>query len=130
MLPGLDPPLHLYGLIDWLNDTETLMTGMKPKNVIELKKVPLVGSYLPEDTLNEDGLYHCLLQPGEEHDEQHKRTTDRIWSKRSCRSTEVMLSLSNRAMYDLADGLKRAFMKEELMLIPKDTELPPDFVQK
>ena len=29
-----------------------------------------------------------------------------------------------------ADGLKRAFIKEELMLIPEDTELSPNFVQK
>ena len=46
---------HLYGLIDQLDDTETQMTGMKPK---ELKKVPPVKSYPPEDMLPEDGLYH------------------------------------------------------------------------
>ena len=38
------------------------MTGMKPKEVIELKKVPLLESYPKEDTLLEDGLYHYLLQ--------------------------------------------------------------------
>ena len=36
------------------------MTGMKPKDAIELKKVPLVESYPPEDTLPEDGLY-CIV---------------------------------------------------------------------
>ena len=41
-----------------------------------------------------------------------------------------MLSPGNPAMYYLADVPERAFVKEELMLIPKDTELPPDFVQK
>ena len=34
---------HLYGLIDKLNDTETQMTGMKPKDAIELKEVHLVN---------------------------------------------------------------------------------------
>ena len=34
---------HLYGLVDKLNDTETQMTGMKPKDAIELKEVPLVN---------------------------------------------------------------------------------------
>ena len=33
---------HLYGLIDQLNDTKMQMTGMKPKEAIKLKKVPLV----------------------------------------------------------------------------------------
>ena len=27
-------------------------------------------------------------------------------------------------------GLRRAFVSEELMLIPEDTELPPDYVQE
>ena len=40
-----------------------------------------------------------------------------------------MLSPGNQITYYLADGLKRAFMKEELMLIPEDMELPPNFVQ-
>ena len=41
---------------------------MKLKDVIKLKEMPLVESYPPEDTLLEDGLYHYLLQAGEEHD--------------------------------------------------------------
>ena len=54
---------------------EMQMTG---EEAIELKKLPLVDSYPPEDTLPEDGLYHYLLQPGKEHDDQWKRATDRI----------------------------------------------------
>ena len=34
---------HLYGLVDELNDMETEMIGMKPKNAIKLKEVPLVN---------------------------------------------------------------------------------------
>ena len=50
---------HLYGLVDELNDMETEMIGMKPKDVIKLKEVPLVArdSYPPEEVLPEDGLY-------------------------------------------------------------------------
>ena len=33
---------HLYGLVDELNDTTTEMIGIKPKDVIKLKEVPLV----------------------------------------------------------------------------------------
>ena len=50
---------HLYGLVDELNDTETEMIRMKPKDAIKLKEVPLVnqGGYPPEEVLPEDGLY-------------------------------------------------------------------------
>ena len=41
------------------------MIGMKPKDAIKLKEVPLVAreSYPPEEVLPEDGLYRYLLQP-------------------------------------------------------------------
>ena len=51
---------HLYGLVDRLNNTKTQMTGMKPKEATELKKVPLLESYPMEDALPEDGLYRYL----------------------------------------------------------------------
>ena len=35
-----------------------------------------------------------------------------------------------RVMYYLLNGPKRAFVLEELMLIPEDTELPPDYIQE
>ena len=123
---------HLYGLVDELNDMETEMIGIKPKDAIKLKEVPLVAreSYPPEEVLPEDGLYQYLLQPGEEHDDQRQRVTDRIWSKASYRLRETVKNLGNQVMYYLADGPERAFVSEELMLIPEDTELPPDYVQE
>ena len=123
---------HLYGFVDELNDTETEMIGMKPKDAIKLDEVPLVSqeSYPPEEVLPEDGLYQYLLQPSEEHDDQRCRATDRIWSKASYTLGEVVESPGNRVMYYLADGPERAFVSEELMLIPEDTELPPDYVQE
>ena len=33
-------------------------------------------------------------------------------------------------MYYLLNGPERAFVSEELMLTPEDTELPPDYVQE
>ena len=63
---------NLYGLVDELNDRETEMIGMKPRDAIKLNEVPLVirESYPEEKVLPEDGLYKYLLQPGEEHDDQ------------------------------------------------------------
>ena len=62
----------MCGLVDELNNTETQMIGMKPKDVIKLNQVSLVNqeNYLPEDTLPEDGLYRYLLQPSEGHDDR------------------------------------------------------------
>ena len=76
---------HLYESVDELNDTETEMIGMKPKDAIKLNEVPLVKqeNYPPEDRLPEDGLYTYPLQPGEEHDDQRRRAMDRIWIERN-----------------------------------------------
>ena len=123
---------HLYGLVDELNNMETEMIAMKPKDAIKLKKVPLVAreSYPPEEVLPEDGLYQYLLQLGEEHDDQRHRATDRIWSKDSYRLKEITENPGNRVMYYLLNGPEGAFISEELMLIPEDTELPPDYIQE
>ena len=67
------------------------MIGMKPKDAIKLRDVPLVAreSYPVEEVLPEDGLYRYLLQPSEEHDDQRHRATDRIWSKETYRLREI-----------------------------------------
>ena len=75
-------------------------------------------------------MYCYLLQPSEEHDDQCKRATNRIWSKKTYRLREIVEDSGNWVMYHLKDRPERAFVSEELMLIPEDTELPPDYVQK
>ena len=50
--------------------------------------------------------------------------------KASYRLREITESPDNRVMYYLVDGPERAFVSEELMLIPEDTELPPEYVQE
>ena len=116
-------------MVDELNDTETEMIGMKPKDAIELDQVPLVKreNYPEENKLS--SLYRYLLQPSVEHDDQRRRATDRVWSKKTYRLREIAKDPGNRVMYYLADGPERAFVSEELMLIPEDTELYPDYVQ-
>ena len=37
-----------------------------------------------------------------------------------------MEDAGSQVMYYLSDGPERAFVSEELMLIPEDTGLPPD----
>ena len=123
---------HLYGLVGELNVTETEMIGMNPKDAIVLDQVPLVKqeAYPPEEVLPEDGLYQYLLQPSEEHNDQRCRATDRVWSKKTYRLREIVENSGNRVMNYLTDGPDRAFVSEELVLIPEDTELPTDYVQE
>ena len=116
---------HLYKLADKLNDTEMQKIGMKPNNAINLKEVTLVENYPSENTLPEDGLYGYLLQPKEEHDDQRKRATDRIWSKKTYRLREIVEDSVNCVMYCLKDGLGRASVAEELMLIPETPSCLP-----
>ena len=54
-------------------------------------------------TLPEDGTYQYLLQPGEEHDDQRHRATDRIWSKGTYRLREITENLGKPVMYYLRD---------------------------
>ena len=107
------------------------MIGTKPSGVIKFNHIPLVNqeNYPPGDTLPEDGLYWYLLQPSEEDDNQRCRATDRIWSKGTYRLREIVEDSGNPMMYYLSDGPERAFVSEELMPIPEDMELPPDYVQ-
>ena len=60
-----------------------------------MNEVPLVHreSYPPEEVLPEDGSYCYLLQPSEQHDDQQRRTTDRIWLKGTYRLREIMETL-------------------------------------
>ena len=59
-----------------MNNTVTLMIGVKPNDAIKLDTVPLYATYLEETALLEDGLYRYLYQPGEQHGDQIRRTTD------------------------------------------------------
>ena len=92
---------HLDRLVDELNDTQTEMIGIKPKDVIVLDQVLLVAqeAYPPEEVLPEDGLYQYLLQPGEEHDDQRCRVTDRIWLKGTYRLREIVENPGNHVIY-------------------------------
>ena len=62
--------------------------------------------------------------------DRYNSAMDRIWSKKTYRLSKVALSCGNWMMYHLKDNWKELFVKEELMLIPEDTKLPPDYVQK
>ena len=55
-----------------------------------------------------------------------RRVTDFIWSKNTYRLDAVVQEPGNRILYYLQDGSDRAFVREELMHVSEDTQVPPD----
>ena len=121
---------HLQNIIKKMNSEITAMIKMKPKDAIKLDHVELKVKEIHEkDVLPEDGLYRYLYQPGELEGGQQRRATDMIWSWNTFRLDKIIQDEGERVLYYLRDGPKRSFVREELMLIPEETQLPPDYVQ-
>ena len=122
---------YLYRIVHNNNNRKTAMIGMKPKDAIKLAHVELVKpeTFPSEEVLPEDGLYRYLYQHGEQHGDQRKRATDLSWSKDTYRLDTLIKDPGNRVLYFLADGPTRSFVREELMLVAEDTEIPPEYVK-
>ena len=121
---------HLYAQVDQLNKQKNDATGITPSTAINLEKVPKKQKDHPsEKLLPKDGLYRYLYQHGKQHKNQRRRATDLNWSKDNFRLDGIVQGPDNRVLYYLKDGPKRAFVREELMLKPEDTELSPEYVK-
>ena len=122
---------HLYKLVTKLNNTKLDRIGIAPAKAVKLEHVELnIKAYPKEDTLPVDGQYRYLYQAGELEGGQTRRATDMVWSWDVHRLDRVVEDPGQRALYYLAeDAPKRAFVREQLMLIPENTELPPDSVK-
>ena len=121
---------NLNKTVNKMNNTVSSMIGMKPKDAIKLDTVPLDKTYPKETVLTKDGLYRYLYQPGEQHGDQKRRATDLIWSKNTYRLDRIVQDPSNHALYYLQDRPDRAFVREELMHVSEDTQVPPDWVSE
>ena len=121
---------NLNKIVNKMNNTESSMTDMNPKDAIKLDTVPLDKAYRKETVLLEDGLYRYLYQPGEQHGDQKRWATDLIWNKNTYRLDRIKQDQGNRVLHYLQDRLDRAFVCEELMHVPEDTQVPPDWVSE
>ena len=120
----------LNKVVEKMNNTVSSMIGMKPKYAIKLDTVPLDKTYPKEIVLPEDRLYRNLYQPGEQHGDQKRRATDLIWSKNTYGLDRIVQDPGNCILYYLQDGPDRAFVREELMHVSEDTQVPPDWVSE
>ena len=65
-----------------------------------------------------------LYQPGEL-EGGTKRGTDPIWSLKVYQVVKNMTKPNEPVVYYLSDGPKRGFVREELLVVPPNTQLPP-----
>ena len=54
-----------------------------------------------------------------------KRATDPIWSLKVYHIERNVTKPNEPAIYYLSDGPKRGFVREELLVVPSNTQLPP-----
>ena len=59
-----------------------------------------------------------------------RRPTDSIWSKNTYRLEQIVQETGNCVLYYLQDGPDRAFVREELMHLSEDTQVPPDWLSE
>ena len=101
---------------------------IKPSGLKEVEIDPLnykrpVG--LKEKRLPSGVQVRYLLSPGEDEGGERRRATDPIWSITVYNINRVVISPEQPVLYYLLDGPKRSFVREELQVVPEDTELPP-----
>ena len=117
-----------------LNDDVTRLTGKKPKDAIRASAVAHKPSApasrpvgLKEPLLPSGTLVRYLYAPGEL-EGGRRRATDPVWSLTIHTVRDVVRQSSQPALYYLNEGPARGFVREELLIAPHDTKLPPDRV--
>ena len=122
---------RLPAVISALNNQVTRLIGMKPATAIKEKAVASQPStkYLRPVGLNEKKLpsivnVRYLYEPGEL-EGGTKRATDPIWSLKVYNIERSFAKPNQPVLYYLHDGPKRSFEREELLVVPPNTQLPP-----
>ena len=77
-----------------------------------------------ERTLPSDVEVRYLFQPGELAGGV-QRATDLIWSLKFFTLERAMIKPNQPVLYWIHEGPKRSLVREELMVVLPDTELPP-----
>ena len=122
---------RLPDVVNALNNEVTSLIGKKPAVAIKEKAVYSKPStkYTRPVGLAEKKLpplinVRYLYQPGEL-EGRAKRATDPIWSLKVYQVVENRTKPDQPVVYYLSDGPKRGFVREELLVVPPNTQLPP-----
>ncbi|MGF7230910.1 hypothetical protein, partial [Arachidicoccus sp.] len=134
-----------------INNSVTRLVGLAPVIAIKNKQVYAKSSYksqnrpmgYDEDQLTYDILIRYLLEPSDL-EGNRRRAGDINWSQQIYRIREALIQKDQPILYWLAPlecsssfvfdaegrAPERSFVNEELLIIPDDTELPPQWVLK
>jgi hypothetical protein len=123
-----------------INNEVTRLIDMKPSKAMKMKHVYAKSSQprdgpigFDEEKLTYNDSVRYLLEPGEL-EGGRRRATDMYWSPQIYHIKETLVQKNQPVLYWLEDdegnGPERSFVREELMVIPDDTELPPKWVLK
>ena len=117
---------RLPAVIAALNNEKTRLIDKKPIDAIKLKNVPQNSKNFrrTEKMLPFHVKVRYLYQPGELEGGTRRRATDPIWSL-NVYEIERIMDRGSPLMYYLRDGPKQAFVRQELQVVPENTELPP-----
>ena len=115
-----------------MNSEPTRLIGKDPSSALALEQVDVKGSSykrpvgMKEVRLPPGVLVRYLYAPGEGEGGEKRRATDPIWSLGVYYLSRSVVSLDQPVLYYLSLGApKRGFVREELLVVPSDTELPP-----
>ena len=122
---------RLPDVVKALNNEVTRLTDKKPSVAIKEKAVvskPSTPYSRPvgkdEKKLPPNVNTRYLYQPGEL-EGGTKRATDPIWSLKVYTLEKAVDKPGEPVLYYLHDGPKRGFVREELLIVPPNTQLPP-----
>ena len=126
---------RLPAVLKSMNNEVTRLTGKEPLEVLKSKDISInapkynrpVG--FDEVRLSPFAKVRYLFAPGEYEGGERRRATDPVWSLEIFELSHSKVSPDQPVMYYLSGGPKRSFVREELQVVPEDTELPPKKVK-
>lgn len=123
---------NLQPVINDLNNSITRLIGMSPAEAIQRDAVSAAPSKIHKnraigynETCLPSGTVVRYLLDDSEHKGIKRRATDPIWSQKIFEIDSVTVIDGQPVMYRLVDGPKKIFTREELLVVPPDTMLPP-----
>ena len=122
---------RLPAVLKVMNNEVTRLTGKEPTKVLKSADVSInwanygrpVG--LDEEKLPPGVKVKYLYSPGEGEGGERRRATDPTWSLEIYDLSRSVVSAEQPVLYYLSGGPRRSFVREELQVVPSDTELPP-----
>ena len=118
---------RLPGVVAALNNEITRVINMKPNIAIKKKSIPNVGSAnISTQEILGDVTVRYLYEPGELEGGNKARATDPVWSITTHKIATITRSTGRPPIYRLdSTAPQRGFTREQLQVIPDDTQLPP-----